>query len=158
MIRPAKRREEITDVLTWMQAFSFYTLVLTSYWPARITDLLKYQLLIMRTAQQFTGSTWLSYDRAFRRQAAAYRQTDWSVMNAELYYFHVSAAAAVAKSSSASIVSNASSPSSSSPVETRAVAGLEAYIWYLLGANRLPFLERRSLFFPVLALSLSSHV
>ena len=127
VIRPAKRRKEITDILSWMQAFSVYTLVLTSYWPARIADLLKYQLLIMRTAQQFAGSTWLSYDRAFRRQAAAYRLTDWSVMNAELYYFHVSAAAAAAKSPSASIVSNASSPSSSSPVETRAVAGGEAY-------------------------------
>ncbi len=90
VIRPAKRRKEITDILTWMQGFSVYTLVLTSYWPARIADLLKYQLLIMRTAQQFAGSTWLSYDRAFRRQAAAYCLTDWSVMNAELYYFHVS--------------------------------------------------------------------
>jgi hypothetical protein len=97
VIRPAKRRQEITDTLTWMQAFSVYTLVLTTYWPARITDLLKYQLLIMRTAQQFAGSTWLSYDRAFRRQAAAYNQTDWSYMNTELYSFHVSAAAAVTK-------------------------------------------------------------
>ena len=98
VIRPAKRRKEITDILTWMQAFSVYTLVLTTYWPARITDLLKYQLLIMRTAQQFAGSTWLSYDRTFRRQAAASNQTDWSYMNSELYSFHVSAAAAVTKS------------------------------------------------------------
>ncbi len=47
---------------TWFYAFGYtfsvYTLVLTTYWPARITDLLKYhELLIMRTAQQFVGST-----------------------------------------------------------------------------------------------------
>ena len=127
VFRPAKRRKEITVILTWMQAFSVYTLVLTTYWLARITDLLKYQLLIMRSAQQFAGSTWLSYFRAFRRQAAACHQTDSSYMNSELYYFRVSAAVAVAKSPSASIVSNASSLSSSSPVETWAVAGLEAH-------------------------------
>ena len=61
-----------------MQAFAVYTLVVTAYYPARVADLLKYQLLIMRTAQQFSGSAWLSYDRAFRRQAAAYKLTDWS--------------------------------------------------------------------------------
>ena len=127
VIRPTKRRKEITDILTWMQAFSVYMLVLTTYWPARITDLLKYQLLIMRTAQQFSGSTWLSYDRAFRRQAAAYNQTDWSFMNTELYYFHVSAAAAVTKSPSASTVSNPSSLSSSPQVEPRNVVGMEAH-------------------------------
>ena len=30
VIRPAKRRKEITDILTWMQAFSVYMLVLTT--------------------------------------------------------------------------------------------------------------------------------
>ena len=70
VIRPTKRRKAITDILSWMQAFAVYTLVVTAYYPPRVADLLKYQLLIMRTAQQFSGSAWLSYDRAFRRQAA----------------------------------------------------------------------------------------
>ena len=81
VIRPTKRRKAITDILSWMQAFAVYTLVVTAYYPARVADLLKYQLLIMRTAQQFSGSAWLSYDRAFRRQAAAYKLTDWSQSN-----------------------------------------------------------------------------
>ena len=90
IIRPTKRRKPITDILSWMQAFAVYTLVVTSYHPARVADLLKYQLLIMRTAQQFSGSAWLSYDRAFRRQAAAHKLTDWSHLNPELFHFHVS--------------------------------------------------------------------
>lgn len=51
-----------------MQACTIYTLVVTAYYPARVTDLLKYQLLIMQTAQQFSGYAWLAYDRAFRWQ------------------------------------------------------------------------------------------
>ena len=126
MIRPAKRRKEITVILTWVQAFLVYTLVFNDLLACSYYYM-KYPLLIMRSAQQYAGSTWLSYVRAFRRQAAACHQTDSSYMNSELYYFRVSAAVAVAKSPSASIVSNASSLSSSSPVETRAVAGLEAH-------------------------------
>ena len=72
-----------------MQASAVYTLVVTAYYPARVTDLLKYQLLIMHTAQQFSSSAWLAYDRAFRRQAAAYKLTDWSHMSPKLFHFHV---------------------------------------------------------------------
>ena len=49
----------------------------------------------MHTAQQFSGSAWLAYDRAFRRQAAAYKLTDWSHMNPELFHFHVSGCVSV---------------------------------------------------------------
>ena len=90
VIRPTKRLKAITDILSWMQAFTVYTLVVTAYYPARVADLLKYQLLIMRTAQQFSGSAWLSYDRAFRRQAAVYKLTDWSHLNPKLFHFYVS--------------------------------------------------------------------
>ena len=79
-----------------MQAFAVYTLVVTAYYPTRVTDVLKYQLLIMRTAQQFSGSAWLAYDRAFRRQAAAYKLTDdWSHLNPELFHFYVSGSVSV---------------------------------------------------------------
>ena len=88
VIRPAKRRKEITVILTWMQAFLVYTLgfndlLACSYYY------MKYPLLIMRSAQQYAGSTWLFYVRAFRRQAAACHQTDSSYMNSELYYIRV---------------------------------------------------------------------
>ena len=95
VIRPTKRRKAITDILSWMQAFAVYTLVVTAYYPARVTDSLKYQLLIMPTAQQFSGSAWVAYNRAFHRQAAAYKLTDWSHMNPELFYFYVSGCVSV---------------------------------------------------------------
>ena len=101
IIRPAKR-QTITHILSWMQAFSVYMLVVTASYPARVSDLLKYQLLIMCTAQQLSGSAieiidrlpsthsrsiismgsaWVSYDRASRRQAAAYNLNDSMVTN-----------------------------------------------------------------------------
>lgn len=40
----------------------------------------------------FPFSAWLSYHSAFRRQAAAYKLTDWSHMNPELFHFYVSGA------------------------------------------------------------------
>ena len=95
IIRPTKRRKAITDILSWMQAFAVYTLVVTVYYPTRVTDFLKYQLLIMRTAQQFSGSAWLAYDRAFRRRAAAYKLTDWSHLNSELFHFYISGCVSV---------------------------------------------------------------
>ena len=88
MIRPAKRRKEITVILTWMQAFSVYTLVFNDLLACSYYYM-KYPLLIMRSAQQYAGSTWLSHVRAFRRQAAACHQTDSSYMISELYYFRV---------------------------------------------------------------------
>ena len=75
IIRPTKRRKAITDILSWMQAFAVYTLVVTAYYLAWVPDLLKYQLLIMRSSQQFSGSAWLSYNRAFHRQPSNSVQT-----------------------------------------------------------------------------------
>jgi hypothetical protein len=50
---PAK---EITFVTSWIEAFALYMyLMLTTYHPHRIADLLRYGLLIMRTAQMFPG-------------------------------------------------------------------------------------------------------
>jgi hypothetical protein len=56
---------------------------MVSYYPWRAVDLLKYQLLILRTQAQFGGQAWLNYDEAFRRDAAAR-----SCMHVELYPFH----------------------------------------------------------------------
>ena len=106
-----------------MQAFAVYTLVVTAYYPARVADLLKYQLLIMRTAQQFSGSAWLSYDRAFRRQAAAYKLTDWSQMNPELFHFYVSGCISVEHPTVAPPVQSVSPTKPSRPADVMEASG-----------------------------------
>lgn len=42
--RPPKCRKEIKDISTWLQAFSVYEFVQTTYCPSRISDLLRYEL------------------------------------------------------------------------------------------------------------------
>ena len=105
---------------------------MTAYYPAWVTDLLKYQLLLLRTSQQFSGSAWLSYDRAFRRQAAAYKLSDWSHLNPELFHFHVSGAAAAEHPAASPPVQSVSPARPSRPVDVHAMPLLER--WLLLVA------------------------
>ena len=83
-----KRVTEITDIVTWIEAFSIFCLVLCSSFPSRWKDLTQYKLLIIQTARRFHDKSWLNYDVAFRKEAAATGSTDWSRMNADLYNFH----------------------------------------------------------------------
>ena len=89
-----KPKQRIEDIVSWTEAFTIYSLVLTSYFPDRWRDLLAYKLLILRTYRQFSGRVWLSYDQAFREFAAASNLTNWSEMNVQLYSFHAAGAPA----------------------------------------------------------------
>ena len=55
------------------------------HWP----DLIKYKLLIIQTAHQLPGATWLEYDLAFRKDAVATGKLHCSKMNLDLYNFHL---------------------------------------------------------------------
>ena len=55
VLRPVRKRKETTSVTSWIEAFTVYMLVLITYHPHRIADLLRYGLLIMRTAQMYPG-------------------------------------------------------------------------------------------------------
>ena len=85
---PKKSKRRIEDISSWMEAFSVYCCMLTAHFPNRAKDLLRYQMLILRTYRQFTGRVWLAYDRAFREHAAATNLTDWSEVNIQLFNFH----------------------------------------------------------------------
>lgn len=100
--QPKKPRRKIEDIATWLEAFAVFSYILLSYYPHRWKDLLQYQLLILRTYRQFSGRVWLSYDQAFRENAAATKLTDWSVMNSQLFNFHAAGSAARPSTSTSS--------------------------------------------------------
>ena len=87
--KPPRR---LTDISQWLQVFAIYMLILVSYLPHRASDLIRYQLLILRAQSQFSGLAWYHYEEAFRTDAAARRVVDWSAMHVELYNFHTSVA------------------------------------------------------------------
>ena len=87
--KPARR---VVNIVQWCQAFAIYALILTSSFPHRAADLMRYLLSILRTYTQFGGTAWLDYDEAFRRDAAARQISDWSAIHVELYNYHTAAA------------------------------------------------------------------
>ena len=85
---PKKFKRPIEDIASWVEVFSTFTLVLTSYFPHRWKDLCQYQLLILQTHSQFAGRAWLSYNGASRQHAAATNLVGWSSINIQLFNFH----------------------------------------------------------------------
>ena len=108
---PKKFKCRIEDIATWMEAYSTFMLVLTSYFPHRWKDLCRYQLLILQTHCQFASHVWLSYDRAFRQHAAATNLVNWSSIDVQLFNFHAAGASVRGRSD---VSSGSSEPSSSS--------------------------------------------
>ena len=89
-----KRKQEVTDILTWVECFTSYVSVVTTYMPNRSRDLLSYMALVIRMAKRYRGSCWLNYDRAFRLEAAASNIRDWSQLKPDLYSYHTSISSA----------------------------------------------------------------
>ena len=50
-----------------------------------VPEMLAYLVCILRTGQDFGGLAWVNYDSAFRRQAAATGNRQWSRVNPSLY-------------------------------------------------------------------------
>lgn len=107
-----KQCRRIEDIVTWTEAFTVFSLILTSYFPHRWRDLTLYKLLILRTYRQFSGRVWLAYDQAFREHAAATKLVDWSAMNVQLFNFH--SAGATVRGGLGSTVGDAKEPSGAS--------------------------------------------
>ena len=86
----SKRKQEISDILTWVECFTSYITVMSTLFPSRARDLLSYMALIIRMAKRYTGNCWLNYDRAFRLEAAASNLSHWSQVKPDLYSYHTS--------------------------------------------------------------------
>ena len=93
-----KQRRCIEDIVTWSEAFTIFSLILTSYFPHRWKDLTSYKLLILPTYRQFSGRVWMAYDQAFRQHAEATKLLDWLTINVQLYNFHTTGASVCAGS------------------------------------------------------------
>ena len=53
--------------------------------PDAVPGLMAYMVNVIRASQEYEGAAWVAYDAAFRRQAAATGQRDWSKINTSLY-------------------------------------------------------------------------
>ena len=94
MVLSAGPKKTIEDIVSWIEAFTVYSFVLTSHFPYRWRDLAQYKLRILSIYQQYSPRVWLAYDRAFRKYAAETNICDWSQINVELLNFYASKATA----------------------------------------------------------------
>ena len=85
-----KRIQEITDIVTWVEAFTVYSWILCSAHLSRWQDMTRHPEDLPPVPWE--GLATLSiYDIPFRKDAAASGLVDWSRMNLDLYNFHIRA-------------------------------------------------------------------
>lgn len=81
----AKGRKRVQDISAWLQCYAVFVSVVARSNPEAVPELMAYMAGIIRASQEFEGSAWSGYDAAFRRQAAATGQREWSKINSSLY-------------------------------------------------------------------------
>lgn len=82
-----KKRKQITDIITWIQAYSRYMAVLLSCdttTKEEATGLVAHLHLVLQLSQDL-GPQWLKYDRDFREWAAAKSLRKWGDLNFPIY-------------------------------------------------------------------------
>ena len=79
------RRSPITSLPLWLECYATLVTVITSRYPAYVAELMAYQQTIIRTARNFKGTAWVTYDMCYRRRAARAKHLRWSSMDLELY-------------------------------------------------------------------------
>lgn len=60
-----------------MECFQAYIGIVVQHQPARVQDLLAYASSVVHAARKFKGDGWATYDRKFRRKAAAHLGEKW---------------------------------------------------------------------------------
>ena len=59
---------EIPDILSWLQRFTTYAVVVTARYPEKMRELMPYQAMMISEARRCGVCGWLLYDAAFRQQ------------------------------------------------------------------------------------------
>uniref|UniRef100_A0A1X7ST85 Uncharacterized protein n=1 Tax=Amphimedon queenslandica TaxID=400682 RepID=A0A1X7ST85_AMPQE len=68
---PHPCRPPVTEITVWVECFSLMAGVIISRLSEKAQHMFQYLRTIVRASRNFEGTAWVSYDAAFRRQAAA---------------------------------------------------------------------------------------
>ena len=78
-------RRRVTELPTWLEAWTIYAAARVSYDPEQAAELLAYQGLILAAARQYSFSAVLDYDVSFRQLAATNRNLRWDRRDIDLF-------------------------------------------------------------------------
>ena len=79
------RRGLVTNLALWTECYAMLVAVLASRFPEKTPHFMAYLRTITRASRNFEGAAWVSYDMAYRRQAANQRSLDWATIDTTLY-------------------------------------------------------------------------
>ena len=69
MVSGSKKRViEIADIVTWIEAFTIFSMIFCHTFLSRWKDLNQYKLLVIQTARRFSDKSWLHYALRHRLQ------------------------------------------------------------------------------------------
>ena len=60
-----QKRQAISSISEWLQAFAVYVAVISKKQPDRVPDLMGYQVLMLEASSEYKNDCWLAYDRRF---------------------------------------------------------------------------------------------
>ena len=75
------RRGLVTSFPLWVECYTALVATLSTRYPEKIPHFMAYLRTITRASRNFEGTAWVSYDMAFRRQAANQRSLYWGVID-----------------------------------------------------------------------------
>lgn len=71
----------ITDISIWTECYATMAAILAARFPDKALHLFAYLRTVTRASRNFDSSAWVSYDMAFRRQAANRGFLDWGLVD-----------------------------------------------------------------------------
>ena len=94
--RKPKDKRAINSIQEWVVCFNSYMAIRLMKEPCKFKDLLAYSSLIVKASLDYEGEAWLSYDKFFRRQAAAepVRYQCWGEIDPSIWTQHFGRAVA----------------------------------------------------------------
>jgi hypothetical protein len=91
---PAKAPEtrEVGALATWATAFSTYIAIVAAAHPGCVRDMLAYMHLLVREAQKYGGTGWITYDQVFQRNRPG-PEGRWDTLDPSLHIAYISSQA-----------------------------------------------------------------
>ena len=88
----APESREVGALATWVTAFATYIAIVAVAHPERVRDMLAYLRLVVREAQKFGGTGWITYDQVFRRNRPG-PDARWDQLDPSLHIAYIASQA-----------------------------------------------------------------
>ena len=79
------KRGPVTDITLWAESYATLVGVLAEKYPTKVPGFMSHMKCVLKASRSYQGEAWVSYDMAYRRQAAYRKSLDWGIMDFSLF-------------------------------------------------------------------------